>query len=141
MSARKLGGGRVLGSGKGLTPAAAGYPQRTSSLLSPSASTISVNSTASTSQLSTDAQDLSSRVSLDQRDETNNAAADSRLACPICDEEMVRMLQDVMVPYPVDALIGDAATTQQVTLKISWPLPVLMAVQTPRRRAQEFRGG
>lgn len=92
MSARKLGGGRVLGSGKGLSPAAA-YPQRTSSLLSPSASTISVNSTASTSQQSSDAQDLSSRVSLDQSDENNTASTDSRLACPICNEEMVTLLQ------------------------------------------------
>ena len=82
----------MLGSGKGLAPAGAAYPQKTSSLLSPSASTISVSSTASTSQPSSDAQDLSSRVSLDQSDENNPPAsgAGSRLACPICNEEMVR---------------------------------------------------
>ena len=86
----------MLGSGKGLTPT---YPQRTSSLLSPSASTVSVNSTASTSQPSSDAQDLSSRVSLDQSDENNAAAAGagSRLACPICNEEMVRPTADLAV--------------------------------------------
>jgi len=95
MSARKLGGGRVLGSSKALAPPAATYPHRTSSLLSPSASTISVNSTASTSQPSSDAQDLSSRVSLDQGDENSAAAAGGgpRLACPICNEDMVRTLE------------------------------------------------
>ena len=87
MSARKLGGGRILGSGRSLSPA---YPPRNSSLLSPSTSSVSVNS-SSTSQPSTDAQDLSSRVSLDQGDEFNapaTAVASSRLMCPICNEDM-----------------------------------------------------
>ena len=90
MSSRKLGGGRVLGSGKGLVPASAAYPQRSSSLLSPSASSISVTSSAST-QPSTDAQDLSSRVSFEHSDDPNGISAEesSRLACPICNEEMV----------------------------------------------------
>ena len=94
MSARKLGGGRVLGSGKNLTPAPT-YPARNSSLLSPSASTLSVSSSASTSQPSTDAQDISSRISLDQSENENSAvtAANSRLVCPICNEEMVTLLQ------------------------------------------------
>ena len=87
MSARKLGGGRVLGSGRSLSPA---YPPRNSSLLSPSASSVSVSSS---SQPSTDAQDLSSRISLDQSDGDSSAAAamaaSARLACPICNEEMV----------------------------------------------------
>jgi len=82
----------VLGSGKGLVPTAAAYPQRSSSLLSPSASTISVSSTASTSQPSSDAQEFSSRVSLDQSDANSAAVAGGgpRLSCPICNEEMVR---------------------------------------------------
>lgn len=94
MSARKLGGGRVLGSGKNLAPSAT-YPARNSSLLSPSGSTLSVSSSASTSQPSTDAQDISSRISLDQSETENaaTAAASSRLACPICNEEMVTLLQ------------------------------------------------
>ena len=87
MSARKLGGGRVLGSGRSLSPA---YPPRNSSLLSPTASSVSVSSS---SQPSTDAQDLSSRISLDQSDGDSAAAAalaaSTRLACPICNEEMV----------------------------------------------------
>ncbi|KAL6719790.1 carboxypeptidase Y-deficient [Lecanora helva] len=93
MSGRKLGGGRVLGNGRSLSPA---YPPRNSSLLSPSASTVSVSSSAST-QPSTDAQDISSRISLDQSDGSNGAAAaataNSRLVCPICNEEMVTLLQ------------------------------------------------
>lgn len=87
MSARKLGGGRVLGSGRSLSPA---YPPRNSSLLSPTPSSVSVSSS---SQPSTDAQDLSSRVSLDQVDGDGGSAAalaaSTRLACPICNEEMV----------------------------------------------------
>ena len=89
MSARKLGGGRVLGSGASLAPA---YPPRNSSLLSPSASSVSVDSSVSTSQPSTDAQDLSSRISLDHSEDNNASPAavvQSRLACPICNEEMV----------------------------------------------------
>lgn len=83
----------MLGNGKSLDP---GYPPRNSSLLSPSTSSISVSSSVSTSQPSTDAQDLSSRISLDQSDDSSAAAAaavaaGSRLACPICNEEMVGM--------------------------------------------------
>ena len=92
MSARKLGGGRVLGSGRSLSPSAAALPKRNSSLLSPSASTVSLDSSVSTSQQSTDGQDLSSRISLDQSDGAGPAAtttASSRLVCPICNEEMV----------------------------------------------------
>lgn len=92
MSARKLGGGRVLGSGKNLSPASAALPPRTASLQSPSASSISVNSSISTS---TDPQDLHSRVSFDQADEngpSTNAAA-AALFCPICNDEMVTLLQ------------------------------------------------
>ena len=88
MSGRKLGGGRILGSGRSLSP----HLPRNSSLLSPSASTLSVNS-STPSHLSIDAQDLSSRVSLDQSDDIATAAASvaasARLFCPICNEEMV----------------------------------------------------
>ena len=77
----------MLGSGRSLSPA---YPPRNSSLLSPSASSVSVSSS---SQPSTDAQDLSSRISLDQSDGDNATAAalaaSTRLVCPICNEEMV----------------------------------------------------
>lgn len=92
MSVRKLGGGRILGTGKNLSPAAATLPQRTTSLQSPSASSVSVNSSISTS---TDPQDLHSRVSFDQAEENGqaSAAAAAALFCPICNEEMVTLLQ------------------------------------------------
>lgn len=94
MTSRKLGGGRILGSGRSLSPAAAVFPPRNTSILSPSVSSISVDSSASTSQQSVDFQDLSSRISLEQTDENNAAvaAASSRLVCPICNEEMVRSI-------------------------------------------------
>ena len=83
----------MLGSGRSLSPA---YPPRNSSLLSPTASSVSVNSS---SQPSTDAQDLSSRISLDQTDGDNGTAAalaaSTRLACPICNEEMVAFVPSI----------------------------------------------
>ena len=93
MSSRKLGGGRVLGSGRSLSPATTAYPQRSSSLLSPSGSSASVNSSVSTSLNSVEAQDLQSRVSLDHNDGASAAAASAsaRLVCPICNEEMVSL--------------------------------------------------
>lgn len=90
MSSRKLGGGRVLGSGRSLSPAVA--PKRNSSLLSPSESSASLNSEVSNSQVSSENQDISSRISLEIGDSTRAAeasAANSRLVCPICNEEMV----------------------------------------------------
>ncbi|KAL8703298.1 MAG: hypothetical protein Q9201_003512 [Fulgogasparrea decipioides] len=93
MSARKLGAGRILGSGKNLSPAAAALPPRNTNLQSPSASSISVNSSVSTS---TDPQDISSRISFDHSDDNNGpsaAPATSALFCPICNEEMVTLLQ------------------------------------------------
>ncbi|MCJ1378629.1 carboxypeptidase Y-deficient [Xylographa soralifera] len=96
MSGRTIGGGRVLGSGRSLSPAVALQPKRNSSLLSPSTSSVSLNSSASTSHTSTEPQDLSSRVSLDQHDGAGavlGAASTSRLVCPICNEEMVTLLQ------------------------------------------------
>lgn len=67
------------------------FPQRNISFLSPTASSVSVNSSRSTSQQSLDPQDLSSRVSLEQSDDRNGAAiaAATSLVCPICNEETV----------------------------------------------------
>ncbi|KAL8754598.1 MAG: hypothetical protein Q9199_004235 [Rusavskia elegans] len=94
MAARKLGGGRVLESGRNLSPAAAALPPRSTSLQSPSESSVSVNSSVSTS---TDPQDINARISFDQSDERNGkaaaASARSTLVCPICNEEMVTLLQ------------------------------------------------
>jgi rabenosyn-5 len=103
MSGRKIGGGRVLGSGRSLSPAAAPaaivHPKRNSSLLSPSASTVSLTSSASTSHTSSEPQDLVSRISLENEvpggipDAIAAASAASRLVCPICNEEMMTLLQ------------------------------------------------
>lgn len=102
MSARKLGGGRVLGSGKALAPPRPPQHQRTSDLISPSASTLSLSSGESsglaTSPLPDRSQDLSSVVSL-QNGTTAVAAASSKLVCPICAEEMVSTL-DCSLRFP-----------------------------------------
>lgn len=95
MSKRILGGGRVLGSGKQLsTPTPSPQLNRSSShrdLLPSSPSNLSLDSGLST-PLSLESQDLASKVSLSHGDPSaTNAAtsASSRLACPICNEEMV----------------------------------------------------
>lgn len=82
----------MLGTGRSLSPAAAVSPHRGSNLVSPSDSTVSLNSSISMSQQSAEPQDISSRVSIDHGMENNAAvaAASSRLVCPICNEEMVR---------------------------------------------------
>lgn len=97
MSGRKLGGGRILGSGKGLAPPGPSAHQRIGSLVSPSESTVSLSSREGTlSPLATSplllpdaGQDLSSRVSLDNGGSSAVTAASSKLVCPICNEEMV----------------------------------------------------
>ena len=94
MSSRKLGGGRILGSGKSLAPPTPPAQQRSSSFITPSESTLSLSSTHSVSPLATsplpnDSQDLRSRVSLDNGRSSNVTAVASKLLCPICSEEMV----------------------------------------------------
>ncbi|KAK2015988.1 FYVE zinc finger protein [Colletotrichum eremochloae] len=98
MSGRKLGGGRILGSGKGLappTPPAVQGHRRTPSPFAPSESTLSINSSSASPPVSSPlpdfAQDLASNVSVGGPSRT--AAASSKLVCPICDEEMLTLLQ------------------------------------------------
>lgn len=93
MSGRKLGGGRILGSGRGLAPPAPpAHQRRTSDLISPSESTLSLSSRGSsgivTSPLPDHSQDLSAAVSLKNGGPVVSAAS-SKLVCPICNEEMV----------------------------------------------------
>ncbi|KAK4142205.1 uncharacterized protein C8A04DRAFT_13388 [Dichotomopilus funicola] len=99
---RRLGGGRVLGSGKGLAP-----PPSTRTPRSPSpfgarsdASTISLRSRNSTptslspsssSPLPDSSQDLASNVTL--AGPSNGTSPGNRLQCPICEEEMLTLLQ------------------------------------------------
>ncbi|ORY18923.1 FYVE zinc finger-domain-containing protein [Clohesyomyces aquaticus] len=98
-SGRSLGGGRVLGSGKNLSPAVSPLPppqhRRNVSLLSPSESSISLSSQTSNSPASTaeTREDISSKVLLGATDTAAAASASSRLVCPICNEDMVTLLQ------------------------------------------------
>ncbi|OQO07088.1 hypothetical protein B0A48_07655 [Cryoendolithus antarcticus] len=90
---RSLGGGRVLGSGKGLAPPPPEpFHPPVTGLLSPSESSVSLNSQASSTPASTDHEDLASRVALGEHG-TTVAAATSRMVCPICNEEMMTLLQ------------------------------------------------
>lgn len=79
----------MLGSAKSLPPSA---PSPQPNVLSPSASSISLSSQASASQVSTETPDLTSRISLDHADSSISAApaaTGSQLSCPICSDEMV----------------------------------------------------
>ncbi|KAJ0318589.1 hypothetical protein COL5a_010565 [Colletotrichum fioriniae] len=98
MSGRKLGGGRILGSGKGLappTPPAINGHQRTPSPFAPSESTLSLNSSSASPPVSSPlpdfAQDLGSNISVGGP--SRAATSSSKLVCPICEEEMLTLLQ------------------------------------------------
>ncbi|KAK3949872.1 FYVE zinc finger-domain-containing protein [Pseudoneurospora amorphoporcata] len=126
MSGRKLGGGRILGNGKGLAPptaaaaaaasspsasptiAAAAIHNRAVSPFAPSDSStvsfVSPNSTRDSISPSSSVphpdipQDLVSNVSLAGPSNGGGQSAgvganNGRLVCPICDEEMVTLLQ------------------------------------------------
>ncbi|KAL3250269.1 hypothetical protein ABHI18_011303 [Aspergillus niger] len=100
MPRRTLGGGRVLGPANARSPSALTPSPQPSNprhlTLSPSASSVSLNSQASASQVSSEAQDLTSRISLENGSASipaAPAAAGAQLACPICSEEMVTLLQ------------------------------------------------
>ncbi|KAK3669856.1 carboxypeptidase Y-deficient [Recurvomyces mirabilis] len=104
-SRRSLGGGRVLGSGKGLVPPPPATKQQHGhhlpttttnnlGLLSPSESSVSLSSQTSGTPVSLDNEDLASRVALDDHASAQAAAAaSSRMVCPICNEEMMTLLQ------------------------------------------------
>ncbi|CAI4213110.1 unnamed protein product [Parascedosporium putredinis] len=101
MSGRKLGGGRVLGSGKGLAPPKpVNVPspsplQRVSSPLPSDASfepQSSDNSPAPSTGLPDFPQDLSTHISIGRQNSTAESNS-QKLLCPICNEEMVTLLQ------------------------------------------------
>ncbi|KAK7982044.1 FYVE zinc finger [Apiospora saccharicola] len=120
MASRKLGGGRVLGSGKGLQPppppptAAAASPsvQRATSYYAQSDSTASLGSIGdslvspasgspgSSSPLPDFPQDLTSRVSL--AGPSAGASNGSKLVCPICEEEMTLQLTLLQLNRHID---------------------------------------
>jgi len=98
-SGRSLGGGRVLGSGRSLSPAVAAPPPRharNASLLSPSESSLSLSSQTSNSPASTTEtrDDIATKVLLAAPGHAAaSAGASSRLVCPICNDDMVTLLQ------------------------------------------------
>lgn len=84
----------MLGSGKNLAPpapAASQAPVRPSSgLLSPSESSVSLDSQTSGTPLSINNEDITTRVAVDEHGGARAAAeASNRMVCPICNEEMV----------------------------------------------------
>lgn len=86
----------MLGSGRSLTPAApTSSPQKHSRIHSPSPSSVSLNSQGTASQFSADTRDIVSRISLENGNSSISraaaAAGSPRLACPICNEEMVSL--------------------------------------------------
>lgn len=101
MSGRKLGGGRILGTGKGLAPPPPAQSPRAASPFAPSeSSTVSFQSRISTpSPLSPPSlgplpdfgQDLASNINISGT--SDGASSDNRLLCPICEEEMLTLLQ------------------------------------------------
>lgn len=106
MSGRKLGGGRVLGSGKGLAPPITSSSHRVPSPYAPSdSSSVSQysNSQQSISPPSSSAvpdfgpQDLVSRISIGAP--STGDAASTRLVCPICDDEMVWLHFHLLTVY------------------------------------------
>ncbi|KAI1173258.1 FYVE zinc finger protein [Nemania sp. FL0916] len=104
MSARKLGGGRVLGSGKGLAPPVSPAVRRereratspsapsdsvlSLSAASPATSTSPAASASTASALPDVVQDLASNISLGGPSDPG-----AKLVCPICSEEMLTLLQ------------------------------------------------
>ncbi|PKS05957.1 hypothetical protein jhhlp_007790 [Lomentospora prolificans] len=101
MSGRKLGGGRILGSGKGLAPpkpANAPSPsplQRVGSPLPSDASldpNSSDNSPAPSTGLPDFSQDLATHISIGRQGKASESSS-QKLLCPICNEEMVTLLQ------------------------------------------------
>ena len=135
MSRRTLGGGRVLGSGRSLSPAVPPAQKPNVHFLSPSASCLSLDSGVSTPP-SSESQDLASRISLDHGDTSlaaAAAAAGAKMVCPICNEEMVTLLQlnrhldDVHkeIEEEQQVEVKDWFKTQMVKAKKFQPLAVL----------------
>lgn len=103
MSGRKLGGGRILGSGRGLAPptlpsGSSSTIQRSLAQFVPSegssASFDSQNSSSppvSSSPLPDFSQELTSNISLGRP--SDGASSERKLVCPICSEEMLTLLQ------------------------------------------------
>lgn len=115
MSARKLGGGRIIGNGKGLAPPqphprpSKPRPRETSPYAPSDASSTDHYSTSqnsisppssSTPIADFGPQDLASRISIGGPSDAD--ASSPRLVCPICDDEMVGTS---LLPQPKNGLL------------------------------------
>lgn len=93
MSGRKLGGGRILGSGKGLAPPTPPSAPRAASPFAPSESTVSIASSSlsppPSSGFPDPGQDIGATISVGAQGKADSADTGG-LVCPICNEEMVR---------------------------------------------------
>lgn len=85
---KTLGKTRVLGTPKPSPPVIPDH-LRNNTLLSPSASSLSLNSQVSTSKSSNEDTDISTAVAQHFKDDASTPPAVPRLVCPICEEDMV----------------------------------------------------
>ncbi|POS87443.1 hypothetical protein EPUL_001230 [Erysiphe pulchra] len=91
MPSRKLGGGRILGNGNCLAPIPLAHQQISES--TPPAKQKTTFGESVLSPLIENSQDLSSVVSIQNGNTTVVAHGGTQLHCPICDEEMITLLQ------------------------------------------------
>lgn len=121
MSRRTIGGGRVLGNGRSIGPAnaklATSLPDHV--LLSPSTSSISLNESGSgtSSPPSSESQGIETQISIEHAASTLlplAPPATDHLACPICSEEMVTLLQ---LNRHLDDVHKEIQEEQQVEVK------------------------
>ncbi|KAK4067977.1 hypothetical protein Trihar35433_6537 [Trichoderma harzianum] len=126
MSGRRLGGGRILGSGKGLGPTPPAVP-RSSSPFAPSESTVSIASSSisppASGSLADLTQDIGSSISVGAQPK-GGAAGASSLVCPICSEEMVTLLQ---LNRHIDDTHQELPTEEQNEVKTWFDKQVLKA--------------
>ncbi|KYK61920.1 vacuolar segregation protein [Drechmeria coniospora] len=128
MSGRTLGGGRILGSGKGLAP-----PTPAPSIPPPSGSSLSYSESSNSlgpsslsppgSGLTDLGRDIGASISLGAPTKRNAAVA-SQLVCPICSEEMMTLLQ---LNRHIDDLHQELAEEQQDEVKTWFDKQVLKA--------------
>lgn len=94
MSSRKLGGGRILGSGKGLAPPTPPSAPRVGSPLAPSESTVSMASSSLSPPPSAGlpplGQDIGVSITVGVPGKVGPVDS-AGLVCPICNEEMVSL--------------------------------------------------
>ncbi|KAF7561796.1 hypothetical protein G7046_g2346 [Stylonectria norvegica] len=95
MSGRKLGGGRILGSGKGLAPPTPPNAFGSGSSLAPSESSLSLDSSSMSPPVTGGlplGQDIGASISVGAQGK-GGASGSTGLVCPICNEEMLTLLQ------------------------------------------------